>query len=205
MPEPLRNIGGELIGQVWRAAYDQAQADLAQVRLEFQDEAAQARAEVAQARQTAGEAEAKAAELAAAMGNLRTRLSERDALIADRERELIQVRAVVGTLQSSLAAARTEAEQGRQAFTGDLEGLRAAIALTEERARGSERRALAEVEVSRRKADDAGKALIAERRRLEAETVRLGKIVAKRESEIDALRDRLARSESRVKRAPRVR
>jgi len=81
----------------------------------------------------------------------------------------MRVQAESRSLQESLASARAEVELARQAFTGQLEAPRAAISLTEERARGSERRALAEIEASRRKASESEKALAAERRRHQAE------------------------------------
>jgi DNA repair exonuclease SbcCD ATPase subunit len=196
VPEPLRDTGGELIGQIWKTAYDQAQADLAQVRVELQDEAVRARAELDQACQAAGEADSRVEELALAAKALQARIAEQDDVVADRDRELIRVHAEVASLRASLESARNEVDQSRQAFKGELEALRAVISLTEERARSGERRALAEIDISRRKAGEYEKALAVERRRHQSENERLAKLVAKREAELQAVRDRLVRAET---------
>jgi len=104
--------------------------------------------------------------------------------------------AEVASLRASLESARNEIDQSRQAFKGELEALRAVISLTEERARSSERRALAEIDISRRKAGEYEKALAVERRLHQAENERLAKLVAKREAELQAVRDRLVRAET---------
>jgi chromosome segregation ATPase len=155
VPESLREASGELIGQLWTAAYNEARADLEKVRLEFQDEAARARADVEDARQAVTEAEAKTAELAGALQNSHALVAERDALVAGQEREVIRLQAEIATLRASLAAAQERVEQGKLAFSGELEALTAAIALTEERAKGAERRALSEIEVARHRAREA--------------------------------------------------
>jgi DNA primase large subunit len=196
VPEQLRDLGGHLIGQLWRSAFDQAHEDLAKARAELQDEGERVRRELAQTRLATSEAEARAEELTEIVQGLQTEIAKRDAFVADLERDNAQLRAEVAALRSSLAERREEVEESRQRLARDLEGLRAAIALTEERARGNERRALSEVEVARRAAANAVRTMGLERKRFEAENVRDKKLLVKRGAEVEALRSRLARSEA---------
>jgi hypothetical protein len=196
VPEALQGIGGELIGQVWKVAFDQASADLAKARGELQEELERARIDVTQARQAADDAQARVEELERTAGELRARIAERDALLADSQRQAIQLVVESDALRASVAERRQEVEQARQAFSREIEALRDSIRLTEERARGNERRALADIEAARRAAKDGAKAFAVERKRLDAEISRYGKLVAKRDSEIESLRDRLARAEA---------
>jgi DNA repair exonuclease SbcCD ATPase subunit len=196
VPEQLRDLGGNLIGQLWRSAFDQAHEDLAKARAELQDEAERVHRELAQTRQATSEAEARVEQLAGIVQDLKTEIAKRDAFVADRERDNAQLRAEVAALRSSLAERRDEVEESRQRLARDLEGLRVAIALTEERARGNERRALSEVEVARRAAASTVKTMGLERKRFEAEKLQDKKLLVKRGAEVEALRDRLARSEA---------
>ena len=77
-----------------------------------------------------------------------------------------------------------------------IEALRAAISLTDDRAKGNERRALAEIEIARRQAIESAKAMSSERKRLEAENTRNKKAIEKRDAQIGKLRDCLARSDA---------
>jgi septal ring factor EnvC (AmiA/AmiB activator) len=99
-------------------------------------------------------------------------------------------------LKSSVDDRRAEVDEAKRAFAGEFESLRSAIALTEERARASERRALAEIEAARHKAEDAGKALAKQQKSHASEIDRVGKSLAKREAEMELMRERLTRAES---------
>jgi hypothetical protein len=196
VPEQLREVGGELIGQIWKTAFDQAHEDLAGARAELQDEGERARHDAFQARHAAGEEKARAEQLARTVEEVQARIHERDRIIAERDWEASQLRADVSSRQIALEDRRREVEQIRQTFSKELGALRAAIALTEERARGSERRALSEIETARRAASDIAKASAAERKRLEAENARIKKNAEKRDAELAALRERLTRSDA---------
>lgn len=196
VPEPLRDAAGSLIGQVWTAAYDLAQQDLAGARAELQAQLEQVRNEAERARLTATEAEGKLAERNRAVEQLQREVADGDGLLSARDGEISRLQVEVAALKSSIADRRAEVDEAKRAFAGELESLRSAIALTEERARASERRALAEIEAARHKADDAGKALAKQQKIHASEIDRFGKSLAKREAEIDVMRERLARAES---------
>ncbi len=196
VPEPLQGIGGELIGQLWKAAFEQANEDLSRARGELQEELERARSDATQARQAAGEAQAKVAELERRLGELLPQMSERDALLVDSQRQAMQLVIETDALRASVAERRQEVEQARQAFAREIEALRDSIRLTEERARANERRALADIDAARLAAKDRAKAFDAEHKRLDLEVRRYGKLVEKRGVEIELLRDRLARAEA---------
>ena len=183
-------------GQIWRAAFEQANEDLAKARSEQQEELERARGDVAKARQAAGEAQARVDELSRTLEDLQSHISERDRLLADSQRQAMQHFVEAEALRAAVAERRQEVEQARQVFARDIDALRRSISLTEERARGNERRALTDVEAARRVAQEAAKAFGTERKRLEGEISRYGKLLAKRDAEIGSLRDRLARVEA---------
>lgn len=198
VPEPLREVAGDLLGRIWTVAYDSAQHDLVQVREELQREVERARSEREQANQAATEANGKAERLARDVQAMHAKLMEREALLSRREGEVSQLRAEVAALQGSVSERRNEVEAAKSAFARQLEELRSAISLTEERARSSERRALAEVEVARRRADEAGKALVKHQKASAAVAARLEQSLAKRDAEIGSLQSRLSRAEGAV-------
>lgn len=196
VPDPLRDVAGNLIGQVWTAAYDLAQQDLAGARAELSAQVEQARSEAERARLTATEAEGKIAQFSRTVEQLRKEVADRDGLLAARDGEISRLQVEVAALKSSVADRRAEVDEAKRAFAGELESLRSAIALTEERARASERRALAEIEAARRKAEEAGRALTKQQKSHASEIDRFGKSLAKREAELEAMRERLTRAES---------
>lgn len=203
VPEPLRDAAGNLIGQIWTAAYDLAQQDLAGTRAELQVQLEQARSEAEKARLTASEAEGKIAEFSRTIEQLRRELADRDGMLSARDGEISRLQVEVAALKTSVADRRAEVDEAKRAFAGELESLRSAIALTEDRARASERRALAEIEAARHKADDAGKALVKQQKTHASELDRAGKSLAKLEAEIDVMRERLARAESALSHSSR--
>lgn len=198
VPEPLQEVAGELLGRLWTAAYDSAQLDLVQVREELQGEVEQARSEREDANQAATEANEKAEQLTRAVQVMQATLSEREALLSKREGEITQLRTEVAALQASVSERRAEVEAAKSAFANQLEALRSAISLTEERARSSERRALAEIEAARRRADEAGKAVTKQQKATAALATRLEQSLAKRNAEIGDLQIRLSRAEGAV-------
>jgi len=198
VPEPLREVAGDLLGRLWTAAYDSAQLDLVQVREELQGEVEQARSEREEANQAATEANEKADQLTREVQVMRATLSEREALLSKREGEITQLQAEVAALQASVSERRAEVEAAKSAFASELEALRSAISLTEERARSSERRALAEIDAARRKADEAGKALAKHQKASTAVAARLEQSLTKRDAEVGNLQSRLARAEGAV-------
>jgi chromosome segregation ATPase len=113
-----------------------------------------------------------------------------------KEDETKQLRSEIAALRSLLDEHRAEVAAAKDAFGKEFESLRSAIALTEERASASERRAMSDVEAARLAALEAKRALAGEQKRSAAEAVRLHKVVAKREAEIESLRERLAKVES---------
>lgn len=196
IPEPLRDVAGELIGQVWKAAYAMSQQDFERARDELQFKTDELQRLAASAQQTAEEQGTLARDLAEQLAAFRSAATERERLISAGEERSRQLQSEIDALTTSLSERRSEVVAAKDAFGKQLESLRSAIALTEERARASERRALSDVEAARLGALQAKKTLATERKRAEAERARLQKALARRESELESSKERVAKAES---------
>ena len=149
LPDPLKAVAAEAIAALWRQATEAARGELAAARLEFQQEAEQARAgrdaaEQAVARMHAA-AEQQRADLERAQADSQ---DTREELEAER-RAHAGAQGRVQELQTQLEQARGQQQRQQEAFSADLAKAREDVDAAQERAGAAERRALLEIEQER--------------------------------------------------------
>lgn len=149
LPESLKTAAGDLVASLWTSAQGAAQEGLAALRSE-------AEAQVVEAKQARVKAEEEAAWLSAAQEKTTARLEQANQRIAELEQSLAVANASASSLEAQLQTARGEnaallhkLEEARRDFSVELDKLRAAADLAEERFRASETRALLEIDRER--------------------------------------------------------
>lgn len=159
LPDELKTAAGELAAALWTLAQRQAHDSLSAYRQEAEANALAART----AQETA---EARAAELAQALAGVREEVEAASARISDLTQGLAVERAQNEALAGQLETARrhgTSLEaslaEARRDFQSELEKLAHAQALSEERARAAEERALREIDHERMSAAKLAKEL----------------------------------------------
>jgi multidrug efflux pump subunit AcrA (membrane-fusion protein) len=149
LPESLKTAAGDLVASLWTSAQAAAQEGLAALRSD-------AEAQVAEAKQARVKAEEEAAWLSTAQEKTTARLEQANQRMAELEQLLAAANATVSSLEAQLHTAKGESaallhklEEARRDFSGELDKLRAAADLAEERFRASETRALMEIDRER--------------------------------------------------------
>ena len=149
LPEELKSVAGELVATLWTNAQAAAQKSLTAYRAEAQEAILQAKAAV-----VAAEADRDAERLA--VQDVRRELELAGNQLSSQREEL----AVAAETRSSLRATLEEAkrdnatlqrqlEESRREFTVELDKLRAAAELADERSRSTERRMLLDMDRER--------------------------------------------------------
>lgn len=196
VPDALRDAAGAFIGEIWKAAINAAARELEALRQEVKAQLASAQAEAEKAERRALHAEELTAALRDDVDRL-TQDSRNQAEVASvRALELERLNEQLRASAVALRDRETEVQRARSAFSAELDRLRVAIDLTEERARAAERRALADVDAARLAAKQADKALREEQRARATDLKRLDAAIGKREAEIQQLREKLVRAEA---------
>jgi chromosome segregation ATPase len=161
LPDPIKAVAAEAIAALWSQATEAARGELAAARLEFQQEAEQARAGRDAAEQSVvrmhAAAEQQRADLERAQAESR---ATREELEAER-RAHAGTQARVQQMQSQLEEAGRQQRALQDGFAAELAKTREAVEAANERAAGAERRALKEIEQERQaraRADSAAEA-----------------------------------------------
>ena len=198
IPDPLRSSAGDLIGKIWSLASQEARADLDLAKAEYE-------AKARDAVQHVKAAEAARDALQAEIVGLTERLLEKDASLAERDAALARLggeyeatQRGVAKLEVELATSHSALEEAKSAFRADLESLRAAMALAEERARAGERRALAEIDAERTRAASASSAYQRELDALQKILDAKDRELLKRDDDIAVLRAAADRLEEKI-------
>lgn len=149
LPESLKTAAGELVASLWSAAQGAAQEGLATLRSEAQ-------ARVAEARQAQATAEADRDAARASQALISQTLEQAHARVGELEQAVAAREATIAALEAQLQHARGEnsgllqkLDDARRDFGLELERLRSAANLAEERFRASEARALMEIDRER--------------------------------------------------------
>ena len=153
LPEALGEAAGHLVAQLWQAAQQAAADSLAAFRHEAEQDVSAAR----QAAMAAtAERQAEAAEHARQCAALQDAVAAGQAQHAALREHLATLERSRDTLASALSAEKAEKvalqaslEDQRREFARELEGLRTAMQLADERARAAERRWLLELDRER--------------------------------------------------------
>ncbi|PLC47916.1 ATPase [Pollutimonas subterranea] len=149
LPDALKRVAGELVATLWTNAQAAAQESLTAYRVEAQEAVLQAKAAV-----TATEADRDATRNEA--HNVRSELDQAGTQIGALREALAAAEATRASLLTTLDEAKLEnttlqrqLEQSHHQFTVELDKLRAAIELAEERSRSTEKRMLLEIDRER--------------------------------------------------------
>ncbi|WP_084199243.1 DNA-binding protein [Noviherbaspirillum autotrophicum] len=180
LPESLKTAAGELVAALWSTAQGAAQEGLTALRSDAQ-------AQVAEARQAQADAQSERDAMRASHALVSQTLEQAHARIGELERAVAARDATVSSLESQLNNTRGEnagllqkLDDARRDFGLELEKLRSAASLAEERFRASEARALMEIDRERTAAGKllteinavrASAAQMAERHRAELATL----------------------------------
>ncbi len=149
LPDALKTTAGELIATLWSAAQGAAKEGLATLRSEAQAQMAEARQAQSSAEADRDAARASHTLVSKTLEQAHTRIGELEQAVAARD-------ATLAALESQLQAARGEnagllqkLDDARRDFGLELEKVRSAASLAEERFRASEARALREIDRER--------------------------------------------------------
>lgn len=149
LPEDIRTAAGELIDALWTKAQMQANADLTALRTQAQDEIVAIKAEKSLAEAARDGAHQHIEEQTKALGKAEAQIRELEQARAGEaaarsalERQLTDARQAAAELQFAMEAARRD-------FASELDKLREALKITEERYRSAEARALMEIDRER--------------------------------------------------------
>lgn len=149
LPDPIKAVAAEAIAALWSQATEAARGELAAARLEFQQEAEQARAGRDAAEQAVAGMHAAAEHHRADMERVQADgQAARQELEAER-RAHAGTQARVQQMQSQLEEAGRQHQALQDGFAAELAKTREAVEAANERAAGAERRALKEIEQER--------------------------------------------------------
>ncbi len=149
LPDPIKAVAAEAIASLWSQATEAARGELAAARLEFQQEAEQARAGRDAAEQAVAGLHAAVEQHRADMERAQAEgQATREELEAER-RAHAGTQARVEQMQSQLEEAGRRQQALQDGFAAELTKTREAVEAANERAAGAERRALKEIEQER--------------------------------------------------------
>jgi len=184
LPESLKTAAGELTATLWSAAQAQAHDTLTSYRSEAQAAIMEAKAAL-----TAAESERNSARQA--LETLQHTLSGANERISTLDQQLAAASATNAALESQVLQAKAEnathqqrLEDARRDFTAELDKLRAAAQLADERYRAAETRALLEIDRERSVAAKLQK-------ELDAARVAASQTAERHRSEAAAIQDQL--------------
>ncbi len=161
LPEQIKAVAAEAIAALWSQATEAARGELAAARLEFQQEAEQARAGRDAAEQAVAGMHAAAEQHRADMERAQAESRAARAEMEAERRAHAGTRARVEQMQSQLDEAGRQQQALQDGFSAELAKTRDAVEAANERAAAAERRALKEIEQERQaraRADSAAEA-----------------------------------------------
>lgn len=199
LPESLKNAAGEMVGTLWSSALALAQEELAAMRSDAKE-----RVEAAKQAQAAAETERDSARNSHEL--VSQTLEFAHARVSELEQVVAASRATISALEAQLQNARGEnvgllqkIEEARRDFGSELEKLRSAASLAEERFRASETRALLEIDRERTAAAKMQKELEAYRAAADQMTERHRAEVATLQEQLGSFRQRAGELEGNLK------
>ncbi|WP_316149589.1 DNA-binding protein [Cupriavidus sp. BIC8F] len=202
LPDALKDIAAGAIQTIWQAANEAASAELATLRAEARDAANAAEAERDAARAETAMAREDALALSAQLGEARQAYDAVQADLAAERQAHAATRARWEAGRGELEAAGRQLADLRAQFSTELERAREQVAIAQERAEASERRALRELDQERtarqkseRTAEELRGELAAARSEARDAAVAQAEVRARLEAQATALGDRLAAAE----------
>lgn len=149
LPESLKAAAGELVATLWSTAQGAAQEGLAALRSEAQAQLAEARQAQESAEVDRDAARASHALASQTLEQAHIRIGELEQALAAREATIIALDGQLQNARGENAGLLQKLDEARRDFGLELEKLRSAASLAEERFRASEARALLEIDRER--------------------------------------------------------
>jgi chromosome segregation ATPase len=149
LPESLKTAAGELVAALWSTAQGAAQEGLAALRSEAQAQVAEARQAQATAEADRDASRASHALVSQTLEQAHARIGELEQAVAAREATMAALEAQLQNARGENAGLLQKLDDARRDFGMELEKLRSAASLAEERFRASEARALMEIDRER--------------------------------------------------------
>ncbi len=191
LPEALKAAAGSLIAELWGKAQAAADDSLAVYKAEAQEQVAQAHAQVVQSEAKVDAANADRTLAYTTLESIKEELSRTRRHVAALEERSATAETSRISLEASLEEARKEnralvqqLNEGHQKFSAQIDKLRAAMELADERSRSAEKRALLDIDRERIAATRL-------RKELEQNKVESSKIAERHRSELDSIQDQL--------------
>ena len=166
LPDPIKAVAAEAIAALWSQATEAARGELAAARLEYQQEAEQARAGRDAAEQALAGLHAAAEQHRAEMERVQSESQAARAELEAERRAHAGTQARVQQMQSQLEEADRQRQALQDGFAAELAKNREVVEAANERASGAERRALKEIEQERQARARADSTAEAVRRKL---------------------------------------
>ncbi|MFM0341833.1 DNA-binding protein [Paraburkholderia fungorum] len=149
LPVDLGAAAGELVATLWARATASAEAALDALRDEVETQRVEAQQAVVAARDELGRVETALEQRTAALLAAQVEIRDLDRAQADGHAQRQALAAELARVQAALAARERELAEAREGFSRDLAKQREAAERAEERLRGSEKRALLEIDRER--------------------------------------------------------
>jgi hypothetical protein len=149
LPADLGAAAGELVATLWTRATAAARAELEALRVEVEDQRAEADRRVAAARDELGRTETALESRTAALLAAQVEVRELEKAQTEGQAARQALDAEISRLKAEAAARDREIEKAREGFSRDLDKLRESVERTDERLRASEKRALLEIDRER--------------------------------------------------------
>ena len=149
LPESLKTAAGELVASLWSLAQGAAQEGLATLRSEAQAQVAEAMQAQSAAEADRDAARASHALVAQTLEQAHARIGELEQAVAARDATITALEAQLQNARGENAGLLQKLDDARRDFGLELEKLRSAASLAEERFRASEARALMEIDRER--------------------------------------------------------
>ena len=199
LPESLKTAAGELVATLWSSAQGAAQEGLAALRSEAQAQVAEARQAQEKAEGERDAARASHALVSQTLEQAHARIGELEQAVAARDATIAALEGQVQNARGENAGLLQKLEEARRDFGLELEKLRSAANLAEERFRASEARALMEIDRERMTALKLQKELDAARAATEQATERHRAEVSDLNQQSGNLRHRIGELEGNLK------
>lgn len=149
LPESLKTAAGELVATLWSSAQGAAQEGMATLRSQAQAQVAEARQAQATAESDRDAARASHALASQTLEQAHSRIGELEQAVAARDATVAALEAQLQNARGENAGLLQKLDDARRDFGLELEKLRSAASLAEERFRASEARALMEIDRER--------------------------------------------------------
>lgn len=149
LPDDLKIVAGDLVSSLWTKAQGLAHESLSTQRAEAQAAVLEAKAALADAEASRDAARLELRETAADLDSANAKVREQEQSLAGEVATRVALEAQLGSANQAIAEQQKAMDEARRDFSSELEKLREALKVTEERYQAAESRALLEIDRER--------------------------------------------------------